>query len=47
MTIEQTVVWTGGDPDLMAEQGVIGDPIPNGEHYGDEEPADAGEEEWA
>lgn len=43
-----SVEWTGGDPDQMAEMGVIGDPIPNGEdHYGDEEPQDAGEEEWA
>lgn len=45
-----TIEWTGGDPDLMAEQGVIGDPIPNGEDlYGpaEDEPEQAGEEEWA
>lgn len=40
--------WTGGDPDQMAEMGVIGDPIPNGEElYREEEPEnDSGEEEW-
>lgn len=45
-----SVVWTGGDPDQMADMGVIGDPIPNGdeERYGDEEPGnEQGEEEWA
>ena len=43
-----TIEWTGGDPDLMAEQGVIGDPIPNGEdRYGDTEPDEQVEDEWA
>lgn len=43
-----TIEWTGGDPDLMAEQGVIGDPIPNGEEeFREEEPeATQGDTEW-
>lgn len=43
-----SVEWTGGDPDQMADIGVIGDPIPNGEdHYAEEDPPEnAGEEEW-
>lgn len=42
-----SVEWTGGDPDQMAEMGVIGDPIPNGDEFREEEPeASQGEEEW-
>lgn len=41
-----SIEWTGGDPDQMAEMGVIGDPIPNGDDFRDEDP-DPVEEEWS
>lgn len=39
------IEWTGGDPDQMAEMGVIGDSPYVGEPEDDSEQS-AGEEEW-